>query len=322
MPSLAHPNEALFEGEKPFPALAACVHYAGSEERIAKALELQSRLGPVFDLSCDCEDGARPGAEQEHATMVAKAIRSAANRFGRVGARVHDPDHPAFRDDVRILAAASPAFLVIPKALSAVQAAAAIDVVRSASDRPIPIHLLIETHGALRDAYELAALPGVETLDFGLMDFVSAHHGAIPAWALRSPGQFEHPLVVRAKLEIASAALAHGVIPAHNVTLDFKNPAIVGNDARLARERFGYLRQWSIHPAQIPPIVQAFTPEHGEVESAAAILVAGQGAGWGPIQHQGEMHDKATYRLYWSLLQRAKMAGVAIPPAAQSAFFA
>ena len=180
MTSLVHPREALFEGEKPFPALYACEHYAGSEERIAKALELQAKLGPVFDVSCDCEDGARHGAEREHALMVARALRSPANRFRRVGARVHDPEHPAFHDDVTILAPASPAFIVIPKVISARQAAAAIDVVRGACDQPIPIHLLVETHGALREADALAALPGVETLDFGLMDFVSAHHGAIP----------------------------------------------------------------------------------------------------------------------------------------------
>ena len=72
--------------------------------------------------------------------------------------------------------------------------------------RPIPAHVLIETHGALREVEEIAALPGIETLDFGLMDFISGHHGAIPAAAMKSPGQFEHPLVARAKCAIAAAA--------------------------------------------------------------------------------------------------------------------
>ena len=36
----------------------------------------------------------------------------------------------------------------------------------------------------------IAATPWVQVLDFGLMDFVSGHHGAIPASAMRSPGQF------------------------------------------------------------------------------------------------------------------------------------
>ncbi len=52
--SVPHPREALFAGEKPFPILAACEHIAGSEKFIGKALDLQSRLEPVFDVTCDC----------------------------------------------------------------------------------------------------------------------------------------------------------------------------------------------------------------------------------------------------------------------------
>ena len=63
------------------------------------------------------------------------------------------------------------------------------------------------------DAY-VAALPQVECLSFGIMDFVSSHYGAIPANAMRTPNQFVHPLVVRAKLEIASACHAHAPIAA------------------------------------------------------------------------------------------------------------
>jgi citrate lyase subunit beta/citryl-CoA lyase len=90
-------------------------------------------------------------------------------------------------------------------------------------DRRIPVHVLIETHGALREVWEIAALPGVESLDFGLMDFVSGHHGAIPGSAMKSPGQFDHPLVARAKCEISAAAMANGVVPSHNVTTELKD---------------------------------------------------------------------------------------------------
>ena len=53
-------------------------------------------LGPVFDVTLDCEDGAPIGAEAEHATLCARLALSSDNRFGRVGARVHPVDHPAF----------------------------------------------------------------------------------------------------------------------------------------------------------------------------------------------------------------------------------
>jgi citrate lyase subunit beta/citryl-CoA lyase len=152
------------------------------------------------------------------------------------------------------------------------------------------------------------------------MDFVSGHHGAIPSSAMRSPGQFEHALVARAKAEVVAAALARGVVPAHNVTLDLKNTYATYADAKRARDEFGFLRMWSIYPAQIQPIVDAMAPDYGEVTKASEILVAAQQANWGPIQHGGELHDRATYRYFWELVQRAKITGQKLPEAAEAFF--
>ncbi|MFM9969883.1 MAG: HpcH/HpaI aldolase/citrate lyase family protein, partial [Burkholderiales bacterium] len=218
------------------------------------------------------------------------------------------------------------AYLTLPKVDSASQGLRMIDAIRETATRlglkrDIPIHALIETHGGMHEAYQIAALPGMQTLDFGLMDMVSAHHGAIPASAMRSPGQFEHKLMVRAQVELTAAALAHGVVPAHGVTLDIRNPDTVYNDAHRARTEFGFLRKWSIHPSQIRPIINAMKPELADVEAADGILLAAQAAGWGPIQYAGEMHDRATYRYYWELLQKAKVTGMNISSEAQKAFF-
>ena len=218
------------------------------------------------------------------------------------------------------------AYLVLPKpecADDALEQITAIDAQRDRHGvtRTIPVHVLIETPGALREAWQIAALPHVESIDFGLMDFVSSHHGAIPATAMVSPGQFEHPLVRRAKCEIAAAALGNGVVPTHNVTTEFRDPAVARDDARRARMEFGYLRMWSIHPAQIEPIVEAMRPDFSEVDLAATILVAAQDAAWGPTQQAGKLHDRASYRYYWELLLRAHATGMSIPPVALQRFF-
>lgn len=330
MTTASHPRDALFSGEKPFPILPACEHFAGSEKLIGKAMDLQADYGPIFDITCDCEDGAAAGQERGHAEMVARMIDSARNRHDRAGARIHDPSHPAWRQDVDIIvgqAGRRLAYITIPKATSWQQAADVIAYIGEAADkagldRQIPAHVLVETHGALRDAFAIAALPGVEVLDFGLMDFVSGHHGAIAASAMRSPGQFEHALLVRAKAEVAAAALAHGVVPSHNVCLNLKDPAVIADDAGRARREFGFLRMWSIYPAQIQPIVQAMQPDFDEVEDAANILLAAQDKDWGPIQYRGELHDRATYRYFWEVLQKAKITGMPLPDEARRRFFA
>lgn len=285
-----------------------------------KSLALQATLGPVFDITFDCEDGAAVGQETLHAELVANLLSSEQNRFGRVGARIHGFQHPHWRDDIRIVlrAARAPAYITLPKITNVHDAAEMCGFIEGTRRelgiaQPIPIDMLIETHGALTQVARLAALPAVATLSFGLMDFVSAHHGAISASAMRSPDQFEHPLVRRAKLEIAAASHAHGKIPAHNVTTEIRDLQIVAEDAARARHEFGYTRMWSIHPEQIPKIVAAFAPSADEITSALEILLAAQTADWGPTRHRNTLHDRASYRYYWSALQRARAAGAALP---------
>jgi citrate lyase subunit beta/citryl-CoA lyase len=326
---MRHPAEVLFAGEMPFPILPAVDHYAGSEKLMRKALALQKELGPIFDITCDCEDGAHAGAEREHAEMAAAVIMDVDNLFNRVGARIHDVTHPHWRQDLEILVAGAGTrlpFVTLPKPCSALDVQTQIQYLREVESRcglvyPIPVHVLIETHGALREVWDIAALPGVESLDFGLMDFVSGHHGAIPGSAMKSPGQFDHPLVARAKCEISAAALANGVVPSHNVTTELKDIEYIRNDAHRARTEFGYLRMWSIHPNQIVPIVEAMRPDFSEVQAAAEILTAAQDRDWGPIQHEGKLHDRASYRYYWELLERAQVTGMDIPAEAKARFF-
>jgi len=324
-----HPNDVLYPGGSPFPMLAACEHYAGNEKLMRKSLRLQRERGPVFDLTCDCEDGAPAGRESEHAELVVSVINSADNLHNRVGVRIHDITHPHWRRDLEIIVGGAGrrlAYVTFPKVSGLADVIAMIGALDELASRHgihhgIPVHVLIESPSALREAYQIASLREVETLDFGLMDYVSSHHGAIPATAMRSPGQFEHPLIVRAKCEIASAALGAGVVPSHNVTTELKDKSVVFADAKRATEEFGFLRMWSIHPDQIEHIVAAMRPPAPQVEIAAAILVAAQDAEWGPIQHEGQLHDRASYRYYWELLERACATGMTVPTPAAQRFF-
>lgn len=326
----SHPERVLHGEGGALPAIPCVDHYAGSEKLISKSLAKQSELGPVFDITCDCEDGAPIGQEAAHARILGEIIASDTNRFERLGARIHPLTHPAWLADMRTLVGAAGhklAYITLPKARHLADVRLALSALRQteqehAVTRQIPMHVLIETHGALREVRQIAALPGVASLDFGLMDFVSEHAGAISDANMHSPGQFEHPLLARAKAEIAAAALANGCMPTHNVCTQVARPEEAGLDARRAREAFGFLRMWSIHPAQIEPILQALRPEREEVEKAADILLAAQSNNWGPIKHQDRLHDRASFRYYWSLLKRAQQSGASLPAEAHARFFA
>ena len=309
--------------------IPACEHFAGDEKKLRKALELQDRLNGTFDVTADLEDGASSGAEADNAKRLASILAEPRKSQWRVGCRVHPVDHPAFRNDVETLLAARPAglaFITVPKIAHLAQFHEAVATINDAAsadgvDRPIPLQIMFEDERGLQDVAAIAAHPQVEFLSFGQMDFTSSHRGAIPAKAMQSPGQFDHPLLRRAKVEISAACHAHGKIPTHNPTTDYASDHQAFDDASRARLEFGFLRMWSIHPNQIQQILRAFAPTEQEIADASRILLAAQESAWGPIADQGLLHDRASYRYFWTILKRAQQAGRPIPPAAQHAFF-
>ena len=335
MTTAIHPSVALYDpDEAALPTLPVCDHYSGVEVRMRKSLQLQAELGPVFDVTLDGEDGAPVGGEHEHALLMCELVNSEANRFGRVGIRVPPVEHAAFDDMVHTVvsqAGARVAYLMMPKPRGLADLQRAADAVDAASrsvglQRTIPLQALVETHGALREVQALAAHPRIESLSFGLMDFVSAHRGAIPASAMGVAGQFEHPLVLRAKLEIAAACHAFGKTPSHCVVTEFKDTKALQAAAEVASRKLGYPRMWSIHPDQVRVIVNAFAPSTAEIDQAVEILLAAMAAGWAPIRHRDTLHDRASYRYFWQLLQRAQQTsyagGAQLPAEVREAFFA
>jgi citrate lyase subunit beta/citryl-CoA lyase len=315
---VTHPRQALFDPEEPPGAsLPVCDHYAGVELRMKKSLQLQAEMGPVFDVTLDNEDGAPVGGEREQAHLIRELLQSPDNRFGRVGVRLLPLEHPHFTEVAATVLKSSraPAYLMLPKprGLADVQhAAQALDALGAGT---IPLHALVETHGALHEVFDIAAHPRIESLSFGLMDFVSAHRGAIPASAMGGSGQFDHPLVVRAKLEIAAACHAAAKTPSHCVFTEFKDEQALQAAAEMACRLLGYTRMWSIHPAQIRPIVDAFAPTVAEVDDAIEIIQAAQAAHWAPVRRHDTLHDRASYRYYWQVIERAQRTSLQGAPA-------
>jgi citrate lyase subunit beta / citryl-CoA lyase len=334
-----HPRDILLGAQGAAGVLPVCDHYSGVEARMVKSLQLQAEMTEefgacVFDVTLDCEDGAPVGGELDHANTVAALAQSAhsapnliANGLRRrVGARLHALGHPAFLQDVACVvgtAAHALSYLMLPK----IESAADVDAAARAIDAygpvaaALPLHVLIESPAAVHRVFEVAAHARVQSVSFGLMDFVSSHAGAVPAAAMgvraatdtNTLDQFHHPLVLRAKTDIASACHAFGKVPSHCVVTEFKNVPALFSAARYAAQALGYTRMWSIHPAQIRPIIQAFSPDEQAVHQAADIVCRAAAADWAPIAVAGVLHDRASYRYYWQVLERAHATGVALP---------
>jgi citrate lyase subunit beta/citryl-CoA lyase len=315
-----HPREVLLDAQAGGVHLPVCDHYSGVEVRMKKSLQLQAEMTEefgacVFDVTLDCEDGAPVGGEAEHASLVVELALAAAPK-ARVGVRVHPVDHPSFGADIATIAGKAGhklTHIMIPKVETPADVETAVRAIDAAGARDLPVQVLLESPGAVHRAFDIAAHPRLQSISFGLMDFVSAHGGAIPSEGLGVQGQFTHPLVVRAKLEIASACHAHGKVPSHSVITEFSDTEAMRLAARRASREFGFTRMWSIHPAQIRPILDALAPDARDIETASAIILAAEAVDWAPISHAGQLHDRASYRFFWQLLERAHDTGRPMP---------
>jgi len=103
---------------------------------------------------------------------------------------------------------------------------------------------------------------------------------------------------------IAVAARANGL-----QALDGPWAALEDDEGLLASARralaHGYDGKWVIHPSQIEPVNEVFTPGEEELARAERILAAGEGA----LRHEGELVDAASRRLAEALLARGRAAG-------------
>lgn len=304
--------------------LPVCDHYCGTEVRMIKSLRLQAELmarfgACVFDVTLDCEDGAAVGGEAQQRELVLSQLHAAAAQIAqgaRVATRLHPLDHPAFADDVARLVGGGNGMwshIMLPKVEAPSDIESAVVAIDAAGGASLPLHCLIESPLGVQNVHAIAAHPRVQSISFGLMDFVSAHGGAIDAAAMGAEGQFQHPLVVRAKLEIASACHAHGKVPSHSVVTEFADTAALRRAAQRAAREFGFMRMWSIHPDQIAVLLEVFAPSASDVAHAVEVMDAAMAADWAPVQVRGRLQDRASYRYFWQVIERAHRTGVALP---------
>ncbi len=300
------------------PILAPCEHIAGNEKFIRKGFALQGRYvaadgRSLVDLTLDLEDGAPVGNEESLRNLFVKLLNSPENTKQQSGVRIHPVDSPHCVRDLEVIltqAGHKVRYLTIPKVREPRDVLWCVGLMRHfirsmKLTQPIDLHVLIETSEALKSIDALAAIPEVVTLDFGLMDFISQLGGAVSSNCMKSPEQFTNEILRATKTSITTAALRAHKIASHNVTVDVRNPKQALDDARQARMEFGFMRMWSIHPDQIEPIIQGMSPSHDEVIEAQEILAKAASNQWGPIEHLGRLHDRASFRYYWGILARA-----------------
>lgn len=292
--------------------LPVCDHYAGSERTIVKSLSIQNDKGPVFDVTLDFEDGAAYSQSLQR-ELIGHYLNSSDNRFGRVGIRINALDTNDWQGDVDAVIkenAQLPAYINLPKAEDPQALKIFSDylkrrLVSTGHRKAVPLHIMVESPCGLLNLERMLRSTPIECVSFGLLDYISSFGGAVPSECMNSPGQFEHSLLMYAKQQVSMLCHAFKITPSHSITIKINDKKQVYDDAKRAREEFGFLRMWSIHSNQIESILEAFSYSDEEIEKSLEILQKAQASGWVPLSHGDCMHDIASYRMHVMKLGRA-----------------
>ena len=173
--------------------------------------------------------------------------------------------------------------------------------------RRIGIEVLIEEVQALQNVEAISTCSDrVECLVFGMGDY-SASQG-IDIFGAQYPGDIFH----FARFRITMAARAAGIDAVDGPFGDFKDDAGYRTEAQRARS-LGMVGKWAIHPAQIAPALEVFSPTADAVANARRVEKAMREAmarGLGAVEIDGMMMDVAVLRLLRNVLDKADLYGL------------
>ncbi|WP_408958355.1 HpcH/HpaI aldolase/citrate lyase family protein [Natrinema sp. 74] len=153
-----------------------------------------------------------------------------------------------------------------------------------AAGSSLPILALLENAAGILAAPEIAAVPATDAVVFGAEDL------AADIGATRTADGTE---VLYARERVVLAAAAADCAAIDTIVSDFEDETALREDAEFAVE-LGYDGKLAIHPAQVGPINEAFTPSADDREWAERVLAAKREAdaeGRGVFAVDGEMID-------------------------------
>ena len=178
-------------------------------------------------------------------------------------------------------------------------------------DRRIGIEVLIEEVQALQNVEAIAACSDrVECLIFGMGDY-SASQG-IETRDIGGTGAYPGDIFHYARFRISMAARAAGIDAVDGPYANFRNDAGFRTEALRARA-LGMVGKWAIHPSQIVPALEIFSPDPEAIARARRMEAAyreGEAKGLGAVQVDGVMVDVVVLRMARNTLEKAELYGL------------
>lgn len=285
-------------------ARRALLYMPGDDRhKIEKALTLG-----VDSICMDMEDGVALNRKTEARRTIAEALREL--DFGRSEklARINAVGSGLETSDIQAVLPFQPNGVVLPKVETMEQiqwASEKIEAAELAYGWPVhSIRLLagVETPKGILNLKEIGAHPRLDALIFGGEDFAASVHARRTSEALE---------LLYARSAVVTACAAYGLQAIDMVSVDYKDLEALRREARFGAG-LGYAGKQVIHPNQVVPVQEAFTPDESEMESARTLVEAfqeHQAKGSGAFALDGRMIDMPLVKAAQGVLERGRAAG-------------
>jgi citrate lyase beta subunit len=272
--------------------------------------KINKAIGLGVDSICmDLEDGVALNRKEEARETILRALETLEFRRAERLVRINPVGSGLEEDDLAAVVPGRPDGVVIPKVGAASdvrQVSARIGDIEDARGWPlgrIRLLAIIETARGVVNLREIAgADPRLEALIFGAEDLVG------DMGAVRTPEGLE---VFYARSAVVVHAAAYGLSAIDIVHMNFQDQESLRREA-LEGARLGYTGKQIIHPNQVAPTQEAFTPTQEEIDQAHHIVeahAAHQASGVGAFAMDGRMVDRPVVRAAEQVLARARAAG-------------
>ena len=274
-----------------------------SRPKIEKAISLG-----VDCICMDMEDATAYNRKEKAREVIARVLQEFDFGDAEKLIRINGVGTGLEADDLAATLLHHPDGVVLPKAEAYEQIQwlseeiEAIELSQGWELNSVRILAVVESAKGFVNLPEIATHPRLDGLIFGAEDYAAS------IGATRSRGGLEI-LYARGKLVLHAAANDLQAIDV--VYVNFKDTVNLKIDA-MQGAQMGFTGKQIIHPNQVAPVQEAFTPSDTEINYAQRLLEAFEAAeaeGAGAIDFEGKMIDMPLVKSARSVIERAKAAG-------------
>ncbi|OGO29724.1 MAG: hypothetical protein A2Z16_08595 [Chloroflexi bacterium RBG_16_54_18] len=264
----------------------------------------------TVDCVClDMEDGVALNRKEQARSTILEALNSIDFPDSEKLVRINPTGSGFLEEDLRQAVRGKPDGIIIPKVESAEtiewahQSLSEFERDQGWPDGAIRLLAAVESALGIVHLDRIAcASARLEAIIFGAEDFASS------VGATRSRQGWE---VLYARSAVLTYTSAYNLQAIDMVYVDYKNIPGLVEEARLGAQ-LGFTGKQIIHPAQVEPVQEAFTPDQEAIDRAVRLIKAfeeGQSAGKGVVTLDGKMVEAPMIRAAERVLVKARAAG-------------